>query len=283
MTDPMNRIRLLAVDLDGTLLDSRAEISAANRDALAAAHRRGVAIVLVTGRRFATARQEAAQIPVEMTLLTSNGAVVKDSSGRTLWRHLLPREQARAVLAAAGPYRKSAFLLFDRDRQGQIVIEDTVPTHAPVEGYFERNREYILQVTPLENALTEDPIQVLFAGAVATMRDLMERLHSSEVAAGVTVARTEYPQRDLALVDVLDRGCHKGAALAEWARRLGIAPAEVMAIGDNWNDCEMLEYAGVPVVMGNSSEGLKGRGWAVTSSNDESGVAAAIEEFVLAI
>jgi len=73
----------------------------------------------------------------------------------------------------------------------------------------------------------------------------------------------------------------KGGALAEWARRRGIAREDVMAIGDNWNDREMLEFAGRPVVMGNSVPELKSLGWAVTLSNDENGVAEAIGRYAL--
>ena len=80
-------------------------------------------------------------------------------------------------------------------------------------------------------------------------------------------------------MDVIHPACSKGNALAEWARLHGIARQEVMAIGDNLNDREMLEFAGVPVVMGNSVSELKDLGWRVTLSNDENGVAAAIEQY----
>ena len=80
---------------------------------------------------------------------------------------------------------------------------------------------------------------------------------------------------------MLAAGCTKGATLAEWARRRGYARGEVMAIGDNLNDTEMLEASGVPVVMGNAVPALLERGWQVTASNDEAGVAAAIHRFVL--
>ena len=76
--------------------------------------------------------------------------------------------------------------------------------------------------------------------------------------------------------------CSKASALAEWAGRLGIAREEILAIGDNLNDREMLDFAGLAVVMGNASPGLKSLGWPVTLSNDEGGVAAAIEQYVLA-
>jgi hypothetical protein len=275
------RIRLLAIDIDGTLLDSRAEVSSANREAIAAAKQRGVEIVLVTGRRHASARKIAATLPIETPLISSGGALVRDAGGATLHRHLLPAAKARAVLTDAGPWRRSALLLFDREGKGQVVTEDLNPAHEPVEGYFARNREFLEQVVPLEEALTEDPLEVLFVGPVAPLRELERRLAESPSAAGVSFGLTEYPARDLSLMDVLDRGCNKGAALAWWAGRLGIAREDVMAIGDNWNDREMLEWAGLPVLMGNSSAELKKNGWAVTSSNDESGVAAAIERFLL--
>ena len=94
----------------------------------------------------------------------------------------------------------------------------------------------------------------------------------------ITVLRTEYAHRDLCIVDVLNQGCSKRHALARWAGHRGIARAEIMAIGDNYNDVEMLEFAGRPVLMGNAAEELKQNGWAVTLSNAESGVAAAVEE-----
>ena len=275
-------IRLLAIDIDGTLLDSRWQLPAANRDAIVAAHRRGVEIMLVTGRRFTFAQPIAAQLPVDLTVSASNGALVKSKQGENLARQLLPRRQARAVLSATGAEREKALLLFDRDGHGQIVAERFDPSHTSMQGYLDRNRQYLLQVDRLEEALTDsDPIQVLFAGAVAPMRALAEHLRRGPCAAHTSLAVTEYLERDLTLLDVLDAGCNKGAALARWAAGRGLDRAQVMAVGDNWNDKEMLEFAGLPVVMANSSEALKQEGWAVTRSNDESGVAAAIEKFLL--
>jgi len=277
-------IRLLAIDLDGTLLNNRAELSPANRDAIAAAARRNVAIVLVTGRRGLSAQRVAEQIPVDLTIISSNGAVVKTKQGALLARRLLPRQYARLILDAAGPkFRNTALLFFDRDGRGQIVAARLDPRHAPVHDYFERNRDLIEERQPLEDALTEDPIQVLFAGAVAPLRELAALLARAPVAAHVNITRTEYPSRDLTLVDVIQLGCHKGAALAELAAARGIAHDAIMAVGDNWNDREMLAMVGVPVVMANASEELKQTaGWQVTASNDEDGVALAIEKFVLA-
>ena len=78
-------------------------------------------------------------------------------------------------------------------------------------------------------------------------------------------------------IDVLNAGCSKGHALERWAAHRGFRRGEVMAVGDNHNDVEMLEFAGHPVIMGNACEELRGRGWTVVRGNDECGVAAAVE------
>ena len=90
--------------------------------------------------------------------------------------------------------------------------------------------------------------------------------------------KTEYAARDLSIVDVLNQGCSKGHALERWAGHRGIPRKEVMAIGDNYNDIEMLAFAGVPFIMGNAAPELHREGWMVTLPNDQSGVAAAIEK-----
>src|SRR5208282_950312 len=92
------------------------------------------------------------------------------------------------------------------------------------------------------------------------------------------VLRTQYDHRNLTIVDVLNGGCSKGHALERWAGHRGIESSEVMAIGDNYNDIEMLTFAGHPVIMGNASDELKQNGWTITLRNDDSGVAAAIDQ-----
>jgi hydroxymethylpyrimidine pyrophosphatase-like HAD family hydrolase len=93
-----------------------------------------------------------------------------------------------------------------------------------------------------------------------------------------TCLRTQYDQRDLCIVDILNTGCSKGHALRRWAGHRGIDSSAVMAIGDNYNDIDMLTFAGHPVIMGNASDELKQNGWTITLHNDASGVAAAIEQ-----
>lgn len=274
-------VRLIAMDIDGTLLDSRHELPAATREAIVEARARGIEIMLVTGRRFDFAKLISEQLPCELTLVVNNGALIKSKAGETHLRHLLPRALAREVLAATADFRSGAAVVFDRVRERQLVFE-RIDWEDPVSGgYYQRNREFITECLPLEESLDEDPIQVMFVGSVARMRAAHLALKAMPRVSDFSTALTEYEQRDLSILDVIERGCSKGAALAEWARRRGIRREEIMAIGDNWNDRDMLEFAGLPVLMANSAAELKALGWAVTLSNDEAGVAAAIRAHAL--
>lgn len=273
-------IRLIGIDIDGTLLDSQGRVPEANISAIAEAVTAGVEVVLVTGRSFTFARPVADALPDRLTFIVSNGAVVKQKDGETLQRRMLPREVAHGVLAGTRAFRHVAGLMFDRALEGQIITETMDWDQPNRRGYFERNRGRIASVPALEEALTEDPIQVMFNGSVAPMRGLLDILRGLPGAAQFEVALTEYVQRDFSLLDVLARGCSKGAALAAWAAHRGLTREQVMAVGDNFNDVEMLEFAGLPVVMGNAVPDLKTRGWTVTGSNDEAGLGMAIRRYV---
>ncbi|MDQ3806278.1 MAG: HAD hydrolase family protein [Acidobacteriota bacterium] len=113
----------------------------------------------------------------------------------------------------------------------------------------------------------------------------MERLAEEmrrELGAAVKLLLTLYPKPDFALLDVLHPEASKGAGLAAVAAEGGLGAEEVMAVGDNFNDLEMIEYAGTGVLMGNADPSLRDRGrFHLTASNDEDGVAEAIERFVL--
>jgi hydroxymethylpyrimidine pyrophosphatase-like HAD family hydrolase len=121
----------------------------------------------------------------------------------------------------------------------------------------------------------------MICGTVAEMIAAEKQLLASDLAGQIATHRTEYAARNLSILDLLPPGCSKGAALDSLARIRGLERDQIMAIGDNLNDVEMLKYAGRPVVMANSCADLLSmaavRGWERTCSNDEEGVALAIE------
>jgi len=283
-------IRMIAMDLDGTLLNTSSEVSLENRRAIEEAASRGIEIVLVTGRRFDFARPIAEGLPSSLHLIASNGAVIKSLDGATLFRAAMPASTARAIVEATRDFRECTAVIFDRKKERQIVME-RVDWNDPVRGpYLRRSVDYLAIVTPLENCLAsdglsgdgpaEDPIQVAFSGSISAMRSVHSLLRSLPNSADFTIAFTEYEKRNLSILDALGPGVTKAAGLAEWARRRGIAREEIMAFGDNWNDAEMLDFAGFPVIMANAVDDLKSRGWTVTRTNDEHGVADAIHRYV---
>jgi Cof subfamily protein (haloacid dehalogenase superfamily) len=274
-------VKLIALDIDGTLLDSRWTLPEANRAAIAEATRRGIEVALVTGRRYDFAMPIALQIGAPLTMIVSNGAIIRTEDGKTHLRHLLPRDTAARVLEITRPWRDSAAVIFDRPRENQVILE-TFGTDDPIRtAYYARNKEFIGQAVPLESCLTEDPLQVMLSGKVDTMRQVETVLRAGQATEDFKVASTVYESRDFAMIDVIHPQCSKGAALAEWATLRGLTREEIMAVGDNHNDMEMLSFAGVPVVMGNCVPELKNFGWHETASNDHNGVAAAIELFAL--
>jgi Cof subfamily protein (haloacid dehalogenase superfamily) len=270
-------VRFIALDIDGTLLDERSHLPAINVDAVAGAAARGIEVALVTGRRYDFALPIARQFPCPLTMIVNNGAVVKSSDGETHFVNLLPRGVAERVLDEAGDFLEMASVCFNRPRENQVIYE-RIDWRDPLrQGYFERNREFISEMSPLRNCLTEDPIQVMFTGYVDRVRQVEKFVTALPFASEYSIAMTVYDKRDFGLLDVVAAGCSKGATLAEWVRRRGWRREDVMAIGDNLNDLEMLRFAGLPVVMGNSVPELKMLGWRETLSNEQGGVAAAIE------
>ena len=274
-------VRLIALDIDGTLLDSASEVPVANRHAIEAAVEKGIEVVLVTGRRFDFALPIALQIPCPLTMIVNNGALVKSRDGVTHLKHLLPRQTALAVLEFVPAHRAGAAVVFDRPRANQVIYEQIDWEDPRRKAYFQRNREFLAEICPLEGCLTEDPIQVMYSGSVSEMQKTTAALREASKELEFSLATTFYDHRDFAMVDGIRLGCSKGAALAEWTAVRGFGREEVMAVGDNFNDREMLEFAGLPVVMANSVPELKILGWRETLSNDEGGVAAAIREYAL--
>jgi hypothetical protein len=277
---------MIAMDIDGTLLDSTYTIPAKNLKAIAEAASRGIEIVLVTGRRFDFALPIAQTIPCDLHLIVNNGALAKSRDGVTHIRSLLPRETALRILEATTEFREFAGVVFDRTAGHRVILEKADwddPFRGP---YLRRNREHIGICEPLSDCLNgentaEDPIQVVFSGNCAPMRGAMQKLEGLAAEYGFAMSLTEYLERNLSVLDVLRGDVSKGLTLKAWARMRNIRRENIMAVGDNWNDCEMLEFAGTPVVMGNSVAGLKTRGWAVTGTNDQCGVADAIRTYAL--
>ena len=274
-------IRLIALDLDGTLVNSRWEISEKDVQALAAASERGIQVVVVTGRRPRSAAPYVAKIPFPMTIITSNGALIRTPTGEVAYQNFLPRDAALKVLEIVHAYRPYTVVIFDLPGRGQVTMEDCAIPAGPLGWYLRTSLDHLLLVPDLHAAVKCDPVQLMIGGPPSCIEGAETLLRQSETGQCVHLTWTKYPDRNIAIFDIMNQGCSKGQALKFWATHCGIPASEVMALGDNFNDLEMLEFAGLPVLMGNHIDGLHRPGWAVTSACDDSGVASAIERFVL--
>jgi Cof subfamily protein (haloacid dehalogenase superfamily) len=276
-------IKLLATDIDGTLLNPQFQISEGDLAALRRAHAAGIEIVLVTGRRHTFALPIAQQLGFDLWLISSNGAVTRSLQGETFHRDMMPAATCRQLCREMQEFRGHTVLTFDQETKGALVMEHMDEVGVSIRRWLEKNMEYIDFIVPIENALIADPVQAMYCGTIARMNQTLAAIEASSVRDRVTVLRTEYPVRDLLMIDVLNTGCSKGQALERWAKHRGLRRDQVMAVGDNHNDVEMLEFAGHPVIMGNACEELRGRGWHVTRGNDACGVAAALETVMGAV
>ena len=275
--------RLLALDLDGTLLNSRKEISARNHAALAAARVAGTRIALITGRRYPAAKKIADMVGGNPILVLHNGGLVIED-GAPILVNPLPRSTAIAVIAFAKRVGADPVVHFGHQGEGLLFVENASPSHTLLAYYLSRSHPDVRVVGRLEKAIADevdDPLQVMFGGSMGEM----EALESALGAEGLDVCalRTVYPDDDLSLVDVVAPGVDKAEALRFLCGRWGFQTSEVLALGDNWNDRLMLLAAGKGCVMGNAEPGMRALGLEVVPGNDEDGVAFAIERFILGL
>ena len=354
-TAQTSTIRMVALDMDGTLLGEDGKVSPRNLAALRAAETAGIEIVVATGRRHSYALRVLGSLGLHhaTVLISSNGTITRTLGSwgagsptvptELIARAHLPHATALWLLSHLGEFRNAMVLTFDRvgpdgeDTRGALVVEHLEELHASIGKWMAANEPYIAHINPIETALALDsdaPIQMMLCGTVARMaraEALLRELPGisasghpsgrsgaapSSASTGsdtlpfpaaaepggpsfvaspqrvgclplsateprITLHRTEYPNRDLSILDILPAGRSKGAALLSLAATRNIDASQILAIGDNWNDLSMLEVAGRAVLMANAPEDLKvlarERGWQIGPSNHQDGVAEAIE------
>jgi hydroxymethylpyrimidine pyrophosphatase-like HAD family hydrolase len=273
--------RLLALDIDGTLLGSSKGVSVRTHAAIAASRARGVHLVLVTGRRYPAARRVAESLGGGVPLVLHNGALIVEAGSVLRCRPLTRAAAASAVRLGRGQ-NADAVVHAGQRGEGRLLIERVSPGNKLLVDYLDRSGSDVMRVDDLLTALWAgpDPMQVMFAGPQPAMDALLPPLRGVLGGQG-RIERTTYPQRGVGIIDILHPGVGKAEALAFLQRRWGVKQGETLAIGDNWNDREMLERAGLGLVMGNADSALRALGLPVLPSNDEDGVAVALETYVL--
>lgn len=284
-------IKLLALDLDGTLLDSNGAVSAVNKAAIRAAEEKGVLVTIATGRRFRDARPVADECGFNAPIISHNGALLKNAATlETVEVSLLAPETVREIVRVGREAGGDALVSADPHGDGVLLYDRVSHSNEPLRKYIawaERlhgtGADSSVRHVPDLDAIAgvNDVVHISFSGGCDAMQTLREVLET-ELAEKVNILATVYPNLDFTLLDVLPPDASKGTGVEKLAARHGLTRDHVMVCGDNFNDLEMLEFAGVPVVMGNAAAELRERdGFHTTLSNNENGVALAIERFIL--
>ena len=262
-------IKLIAIDLDDTLLDNRQQLSPRTLAVLQQAMRNGVAVTIATGRMFQSALPFATELGIKLPLITYNGALIRQGdNGETIFHR--PIETALAQELA------------DLFRRRNWYLQKYVDDRLYVAELDENARFYAdyakVEAIPLGDSffqMNEAPTKMLSMGDPEELAAISAELDSRF---GGRLYLASSKKRYLEMVDAR---VNKGQALDFLAGRLGILQHEVMAIGDSMNDLDMIQYAGIGVAMGNANPTVRAAADFVTLGNSEDGVAAAVEKFAL--
>jgi len=284
-------IKLLALDLDGTLLNSKGKISEQNTKAIRLAEETGVLVTIATGRRFRDARPVALEAEFNAPLITHNGALLKFAESlETVEFSLINAETSLEILRVGREFGGDALVSTNPHTKGTLLYDTLSESNIPLQKYIAWSKtfhgteaeEAVHHVPNLVEVLPEsEVIHISFSGNCASMYEI-ETILKSELQDTVNIMATIYPHLDFTLLDILPPDASKGIGVEKLAAINGLSAENVMVCGDNFNDLEMLEFAGTPIVMGNASpELLEREEFYTTLSNDENGVALAIEKFIL--
>jgi Cof subfamily protein (haloacid dehalogenase superfamily) len=277
----LTRIRLLAVDLDGTLVTSEDEISAPTRASLHRLRGTGVQVAIATGRRFRKAQGPIDALGLEVPSVCLGGALVKGEDGRTLHAQVFEASQFRAVASLFRGCGHAVVAQRDSHQDGgaDFLIDESVPWNLPTRDYHDRNEEFSERASSLPDQARDDVLVVGAFGEAVELRRLERELH--RVHPGTFTAHVMpgfFNQGHYC--EVVPSNVSKWSALQRLAEHLGIARAGICAVGDELNDLSMVSEAGLGVAMGNACEELKRAADWVTGRHDEDGLVAVVERIL---
>lgn len=280
----MGSYRLLIIDVDGTLLDGRATLSPRTRQALRRAAASGAIVTLATGRRTRSARPIIADLGVDVPVILHNGALIYDTArDLVLYHHPLPLAVARQVvdLLVASGFQPVAY---ENALRGERLFTGPAEYDNRLTALYLENAGDALVRRPYQTLLSKDdgdPLRLAVMDEVGRVHDLAARL-ASVAGCRVLVNTTALMAKHHGLVlEVLEADCSKGRAMEHLARYFDVPLAQVIAIGDHYNDVEMLRTAGLGVAVANAPVEVLACADYVAPSNEEDGVAHVIERFVL--
>ena len=278
----MTKYKLIALDIDGTLANSSGKITARTKEAVHRVAQTGATIVVATGRRFITAKPRVLQLDFpEVLLAAHNGAILKRLNGELIHHQLLPYVLAKKVVQIAKELKLRPVVFEGTQDSADLFVEDYGDQLDDWEReYLWENKAHLKWVNDLATDLPGDVIEIICVVPAEKAHEIaatFQRRLNRQIKPILVIINNG----QLAFLGLSHVNVGKDLPLRYLAKQMAIHPSEILAIGDNYNDLDMLQFAGTGVVMENADEVLKQQGFYVTASNDSDGVAAALERFVL--
>jgi Cof subfamily protein (haloacid dehalogenase superfamily) len=267
-------IRLLVVDVDGTLVGADRQISPRVRRAVEESRRRGVQIALSTGRPWFGTKQYVDALQLDgFHIFDSGASIVNPHTREQLFRHGLDRAFSRDILAAV---RHAGLHLEVYTSERYYVEEDTEHTriHSQVMGSPP-------VIIPLDKVIEREDVVKMELVALNEPERAQVQALTARFAEHIDTGSAGAPGTQAEFTNILAKGVNKGEALARLAEHAAIPTAQVMAVGDGMNDEPMVRFAGVGVAMGDGPEDLKRIANWVTATVEQDGLALAIERYIL--
>ncbi len=279
MTTPY---KLIAIDIDGTLANSHGKITERTKDAVHRVATGGATIVVATGRRFFTAKPRVLQLELpDVLLAVHNGAILKRLNGDVIYHQLLPHAIAQNAVSVAKSLGLCPIVFAGTQDEANLLVEDYGERiDAWQHAYLQENQQHLKWVDDLAADLPGDVIEVICVVPADEVHEIVEAFHT-RLNGQVKPIPVTMNNRERAFIGLSNAQVGKHQPLRYLAEQMGIERSAIFAIGDNYNDVDMLQFAGMGVVMANADEELKRMGFYVTASNDADGVAEALEKFVL--
>ena len=283
MEDVVTNIKLITIDIDGTLLTPEGQITARTRAAIRAAQHIGIIVTLATARRYIGAQAVAEALGLELPLIVYDGTLIVSHPSRAiLASHTLDPDVARQAIEI---FQRHAIQPVVHPCESELCLKEEVWT-GPAEY---DNPGLILYLTVAGERVRRIPYDVLSARATEALRvvafaekETIERMLPAITGLDCTWNFAPMGSYNSAELAILPAGCSKASGVADLAARYHISLEQVMALGDSYNDLEMLRMVGLGVAMGQAPEQVKATAKAITATNREDGVALAIERYILA-
>jgi Cof subfamily protein (haloacid dehalogenase superfamily) len=274
------QIRLLVIDIDGTLLNPQRQITPRTRAAIQAAQAANVIVTLATGRGYNNSFQIADELGIDIPVITYDGALILHHPDRTIIHtHTLAAKVAQQATNILIEHRIQPVIHRINGKGEEIWTGHAEFDNPELEEYFAifPHAQRMDHATLCTNQ--PDPLRVVGFASQETFSRLAPAMDVLNCA-WHTIERGNYGCSEIA---IMDKRCSKATSVATLAQHLSIPLSQVMAIGDNINDLEMLQEVGWGVAMGQASDLIKEAAHAVTASNAEDGVAQAIERYIVSI